>query len=694
MWIRSLHLENWMLFRDVRLDFSLDNRIIGVVGRYIDDELSSDRSNRSGKSSLVEAVKFLLYGVGRDRSHVKLINRTAYHENLDMRVSGTLVMNGGSEVKISRGRTHKGDPWVDVEGHSGAGWKKSNEYLASILGFTHNEFVNTCYFGQGDIHQFMASDSKAKRELILNWLGQERWTARQVYCSQQLTDIDLQIDSINKTLDGIVTGDSIDDLELKYNDATIAYNASKHNIKRARIRLDQLSKKINEAQKQALFIQQKEQIQSDIGVIEGQLREAREKYEIYEVAIKQKELLKQKLLEVNEKFEAKIRPLKDELIALTTKGKIVKEKFAKIKTSDGICPILETPCNKIKADLTSKKELENLRKEFLVKNKLVKKLQSNLDLQSSALNDEINEKIGIEINHKHFSPLIYEGQLNALKGELLKVKTQLPDKLIQHKKIIDKYKKAENDYQKSLDKSDLLGQEVARAKIILEGAYDIEKQMNQLKDKLGELEKKRAAWRYSKYMFGPRGIQGDYLQFAFKTMEDDVNFILDRLNVGIQVVFKPHRELKSFEELCLVCGFTFGRSNKKQCPKCKGKRHRRQKPNLVLEIIDNIEKQKSEFDLDSGGGQTMISFAVRLALLLLKIREGRNDPPPLILDEIVGNLDAYHRSAILDLVLNVLPKEYGFEQIWWISHLEEIQSALETRLLVCREGHQSEVKWI
>ena len=697
MWLRNLHLENWMLFREVDLEFDPDSRVIGVIGRYLDgEELDSERSNRSGKSSLVEAIRFLLYGVGRDRSQVKLINRSALEAGQSMKVQGTLVMGDGRELGIARGRSHKGEPWVEVQGHEGAGWKDANAYLESILGFTHDEFVHTCYFGQGDIHQFMAADPKAKRGLILGWLGQEKWVAREDYCTRQLHDSTIRAEAIRQSLAGIVDVGSVREHGAVAEKAEAAYRKTAEKVDTLRDKVAKLAEKLAKAREHAMLLERRDRIAAETKEVEGRLEKARVAAKVYKAAEALKKKATARRLEiVGRNLETRAPLISDQTVA-ATKGKELAKRLEQVKGTGGVCPVLGEACDRVGPEVGGNfgEELANLRKEFRMKTKELEGIDKETNSKLAVVDKSIAKQTAIMEANRTSDPKVYEDRLIELDPEMTAIQEAIPKRLVKPGVIEKKHQEAEHESQTALDARDELGQATTQAKARLERAQEVAAQKKKWKADLTNLEKRNAAWRYTKFMFGGRGIPGEHLRVAFSTMEQDINYILERLGVGIQVVFRPYRVTKQWESGCLVCGWEFPKGHgKKPCAECSAARQYKQQNALVLELTDTLEGQQSEFDLDSGGGQTLISFAVRLSLLLLKIREGHDDPPPVILDEVVGNLDAYHRQAILDLVLNVLPTDYGFEQIWWISHNEEVQSALESRLMVCRDGEKSTVEW-
>lgn len=696
MWIKNLHLENWLLFDQADIELDQSSRVIGIVGRYADgEELQEGRSNRSGKSSLVEAIRFLLYGAGRHRSQTKLINRTALERGEGMSVRGTLVLGDGAELEIGRGRGPEGDPWVEISGHEGLGWKDANRVLEDIVGFSLQEYDNTCYFGQGDIHGFMASPPKEKRTLILSWLGQERWGEREAYAKDRADHLAPQIDGARQVLAGMVESRDASQIASEVSESAAAWEKARGLVDQQKAKVSQLRDSLEAARRQRRLRLDRDRLREKWQALQVAFKRAEESKKARDDLDKKIQVVADELKALQSVTQEQIAKGREELAGLKRQGQDLGLQLQKIEGADGVCPLLLEGCDRIGSETVE--ELEKLqgelRETYTEKESALEVVKTELDQGEGEFEKELD---GLQYERGQYGgpdPEYIQEQILDLEAEAKAITGQIQPKAIKPE-ILDAKLTQADDILSGLEEQDgEAGRAVAALLQELNAVKKQAKRKKELEEKVQVWEKDRSAWSYCRFMFSPRGIPGDYLQGAFETMEGDINFILERLGTGLQVELRPYRETKTWEPQCLACGLEYPKGGKKVCPDCGAARQKKRKDTLVLHIHDTHEGQESEFDLDSGGGQVLISFAVRLALLLLKIREGRDDPPPIILDEVVGSLDAYHREAILDLVLNVLPVDFGFQQIWWISHIEEVQSALETNLVVVREGERSRIEW-
>jgi len=163
------------------------------------------------------------------------------------------------------------------------------------------------------------------------------------------------------------------------------------------------------------------------------------------------------------------------------------------------------------------------------------------------------------------------------------------------------------------------------------------------------------------------------------------------MNVNIE--FKPDRELQSYEDCCVACGWEFPKGTRtKECENCGEKRRKKRKDEPELRVIDNGSEES--FGLESGGGKTMISLSVRTALTLLKRRQTGSEFNVLFLDEVDAMLDQENKIAFMNLVTKILIKKFGFEQIFWISHDSRISESTPHTLKVVRNGKYSKAGWL
>lgn len=694
MIIKSLKLKNWLLFRNAEITFDDDIKVIGVVGNY--DQDLAGKSNRSGKTTIVEAIKYLLYGKGRSGQQVKLINRAALADGGEMYVEAVIEKSSGESVTLRRGRTNDNKALNSIDGMV-ANVEELGSEISEFVDFDFDEYVNTCYFGQGDIHQFMKSDPRDKRSLILKWLRQERWGERKRYAKDKVDELQSTLDASRQALQAISEGEieSVEILEQQLAEAEKVHGKVVKQLEEFRSGRKVLTDQIKQAQDVIRLVALVENNRKWLDEKRIELRAAKKKKAIRDQKIEEHKEVEQERAKDTKKWNDVVSDFQKKHFQADTNFKQAEKKYQKVKKSGGVCPLLGEGCDRIKQDAvsleqdvsqfntlcnlayielrnTEKKREESLAELIAKSGELTREINQNRHSDIKGLRKEIGE---LESNIEFIEEKIegredldleqLQGEQEDLDGMILGISHEKESAAVELQSC--KYKLSQA--QKSL----------ARRK--------------ELQGKIEVIENQREAWLYTAFMFGDRGIPGEIMTASFASLEEDINLILDRLHTNLSVEFQPWKETNRWESECLACSHEFKSNKIKKCPDCDEQRTKKRKPHLVLTIHDLYEGETSEFDLDSGGGQTLISFAVRLALLFLKVRESGQDIPPIILDEVLGMLDPVNRSAVIDLALNTLVKQYGVSQVFVISHNEEIQDSIENVLAVTRQGNQSTVVW-
>jgi len=224
-------------------------------------------------------------------------------------------------------------------------------------------------------------------------------------------------------------------------------------------------------------------------------------------------------------------------------------------------------------------------------------------------------------------------------------------------------------------------QQIAENKTLVDQLYS---EFEELNNHIGDLQ-------YLAYMFGKNGIPSLEIENSFSQIQDEINSFLRSIS-KFDVIFKPDKELKTWEENCLSCNFIYPKNYKKHnCEKCHEPRKRKRKDEIQLSIVDN--ENEIGFEMCSGGIKTLISLAVRTAMTLLLKRTNGLNLDVLFLDEIDSAIDKKNKPLISDFV-NSLCQNLGFKQVLWISHDRNISSNVDNTLLVTSNGTYSKVAWL
>ena len=136
--LSRIEASDFLSYEDVAIDFEGADSI-AVCG-----------DNGSGKSSLLEILPYVYYGIGRYQYASDLVRLTADNDQMFAHVILKDVPSTGHVMKISRGVKPKGwvQVWVDEE--LVAQGKEANAYIEKVLGMSAEIFLLTAFFGLGD----------------------------------------------------------------------------------------------------------------------------------------------------------------------------------------------------------------------------------------------------------------------------------------------------------------------------------------------------------------------------------------------------------------------------------------------------------------------------------------------------------------------------------------------------------------
>ncbi len=163
MHLNKLVLKNFKKFRHAELEFS--DGLTGIVG-----------SNGSGKSTIVEAIAWALYG-NRASSIKRDFIRNARARESDAVETRLTLSLGKQELVIYRAMKGKGlmaEAFLVLDGQRIAtGSKEVDTRLEEILKISYQDFMKTFYARQKDLDNLLKEGGMGKREYLLKLLGLE-----------------------------------------------------------------------------------------------------------------------------------------------------------------------------------------------------------------------------------------------------------------------------------------------------------------------------------------------------------------------------------------------------------------------------------------------------------------------------------------------------------------------------------------
>ena len=163
MHLNKLVMRNFKKFRRAEVEFQ--DGLTGIVG-----------SNGTGKSTIVEAIAWALYGNRASSIKRDFIRNAHAGESDPVEVRLTLSL-GKQELVIYRAMKGKGlmpEAFLMLDGQRiAAGTKEVDQRLEEILKISYQDFMKTFYARQKDLDNLLKEGGVGKREYLLKLLGLE-----------------------------------------------------------------------------------------------------------------------------------------------------------------------------------------------------------------------------------------------------------------------------------------------------------------------------------------------------------------------------------------------------------------------------------------------------------------------------------------------------------------------------------------
>lgn len=691
MFIKQLILNNFGPFLgEQKVDFSESDNIIFIQGIY---DRNDKESNRAGKSSFLDSVLYLLFGEARDKE-VKLI-----HGNEDeMWVYGKFIIND-TEISIKRGRTRSNKPILEIEGFTEHTKADKEKLLGELIGLSYNDFLNTNYFMQNNFHGFMNSSPSDRKKCLQQWLNLEHWNSYYEKAKVKYAKLkdELQVLEINRqSTESQITSIIIEDTQ------SINEEIEKRKIsnQESNNRLIQYKIDISNTTDPSELIKSLEKLKKEVSSYEVNITNTTS--QLTSLSNQQQTSLKYKQEAVKLKAELttpsdslitsldaekkKLTPILSEISILQANLKARSALLKQTCSFTGICPIDSKECDKgnripefndnLKKDIESieksindlsnnkylfEKEITNLEKEY----KRIKALEIGLNsLENSPDPTCYDETIKTCKDTLKLS----QDKKEELNTQLLNLQEQIKNfDQVKRQELENKIKEEEkfqvtigNRISELYNKIGQIKQKVENKNKLVEGIAII---TNQIVSKKKDVHR----WGYITSILGKDGIPSILIENNLSYIEDFANMLLDSVSKGYKIEFQTQRELTSKESTCSICSAPFGQSN--NCESCGyGIKRHKIKDEIDMKIFNGI--QEISFACDSGGGQILISLALRLALSNLLSTKTTKKCHLLILDEILGALDLVNREVVSKLIFNTLKNIMGFKQIFIVSHTE------------------------
>lgn len=678
MRIQYVKIKNLGPFKKLHLRMH-DKDVIGVQAKW---KGNSRKSNQSGKTFLLETMKWGLTGESRAEKDVELIHHGEEY--------GEVIIGIGDDTQthiIRRGKDHKNNSVLEMGSQDKS--KEAQEAINKLIGFLPSEFDMTVYFEQEEINSFMKLNPTKKKEYIMKWLENNYW-------NDPYSRANRDYQAAQKSLDELKSNQAF--LEDKYesmsHDLGAAIAEKEAQLVTAREELVVLESKLKKAEKS---------LKNDsVDDLYEKIEEAKKSKAIHQKALDSFHAMVEEIKSLEEK-SSKIKIVKpkveekelyERMANARQTIKDLKGRLSSAEQMTGRCPLLGEDCDRVKVSLKKVKEWKDQ------KSKLSEDLENDSDVileiqaykeskeKFNRLSDKIEtltkqadnfEEKGVKKSIKEWATVITETEqkIDAL------VKDESDVLIAGFKANIKNHKQAIED----------LVAEVARLNNLIEQRTKLRKEIKALQERIKIHAHEVDDLKYVAFTFGKNGIPSQEIENAFTEVQDEINFVLLQFGTDMEMIFSADRELGDWEKSCVSCGYLFPKGYKKsECTECGTTRAKKRKDELQLKVMK--AGQEYGFYMESGGGKTILSLAIRIALVRLKLRKTGSQFKVLFMDEVDAPFDEHNRDSFISLVNNVLIKKLNFSQIFWVSHSKIISDAIPHTLMVTRKGSYSEAEFV
>jgi len=721
MILQTIGCQNFGPFKDWNEIEIPQQGVISIIGEW---KGQKSRSNWSGKSSFIEMITYLLYGKHRNKSDKDLIHNNASE---DMIVKGTFLLEDGSQISITRGKSLSGDLILEVEGYEGEHKKDVQEYLNELTGLEYEDFINTSFFLQGDIHGIATSTSSKLKEKFSRWINNSHWDDYLETTKEFIKGLEKVINEVNYEINIIQKKkDNLDELKSSLKDLREEKELLSFDLEGLTGVESQLKAELKKIKDMGDDDYLQTEYNHILNIIEDlkqdnkELSEKKEEIEErYQTGLNTQKKIKKMKSELKEydKISSWYEELKTRLEKyqekyLTAKNSItrINKEIRKIADSNGVCPYKNEKCKYISIDDMLNELNKEIKEYYGIEDKMIEKL------------DDVKRELSE--TEKHLNNLRYiKGQLKTIenisittlsdkekqiKNCSIKIKKnislikdhkskleEIEEKLSlleddKQEEIENKFKENQKDIKKLRQKINSLTEEIGSLKNQISNIKEESKKIPDLEESLQELKEELQQYQFLQFAFGKDGIKSFQFESAFEEIEIQVNKILDKLETDMSLEFSSVKELNDWEKNCPVCGCLF-ESRQKQCPECSCERGKRKKDELSMRFYNG--ESEMEFTQASGGLKVILSLAIRLAISNLKRNKSGSKVDFVILDEIFSNLDSINQELVLKLIKKVMLKNLGIKQIFIISHRSEISTSFENIIKIKKYDSYSTFGW-
>jgi len=678
--------------------------------------------NGHGKSALLDAITWSLWGQARTRSQSELI----FHGEDEMQVELEFIM-ADTEYRVSRrfrksGRGRQGATILELyiktaSGHepiTGNTVRETEQKICTLLSMEYDTFVNSSFIMQGRADIFTTSTPSRRKELLGDILGLGRYDtlAEKSRIKSRDSDasvgrLEIEINSINRELankdqyiarlnaaerDNTLIGESKREKETEKS----RLNGQVQQLQVVKTKLDMLisdkhridvgitslQTKIQEQNKHLDDISQKSLMLStfeddlmQINVSSGEDDLVTKEYEQKGAEIQLLESQGNHLRSNNDTLRSEMEDLRRKVDMLSSMGE------------EAPCPLCGQPLGeegckhlaqsyeqegKLKVD--SFRHNEKLIRDYDLQ---INELKSDIEKAKATINDLVSAR---DQKRKHLIQLIADAkasresmnhitsmverdklELEGLIVELDKVTNSIPhleSEISDLPEISMNVYKIESEMQKLINQQEELLREIGAMQESIDRCSRLESELVEKTETFNFNAYNKGIFDQLAIAFGRNGIQALVIEQAIPELEEYANHLLGKMT--------DHRMNIRLET---------------QRENSSGG-----EPRETLDIRISDELGTRSYETYSGGEAFRVNFALRLGLSKLLSSRAGAPMPTLFIDEGFGTQDSYGLERLVEAIRMI---QDDFQRIIVITHMQELKEVFPVRIEVSKTSRGS-----
>lgn len=638
MRIARLVLRNWLRFAG-ETDVALDGGVYAVTARYVGEPT---RSNWAGKSAVLEAVRFALYGEHRHAREDDWITRGEKDGGV------ALTLSDGTVVERTRKIGSSTQLAVTSPDGSKASGEAAQRLIVERVGLTLEDFEATCWVGQKQLARLVTARPADRMRVVAGWLALEPLQRCEARARKVLAERGREATELAAKAAGV--------------DRAIEELMGDVPAREGMTRAESLLAAARDAEVEA---SRAEAAVADAEAVEQGARDARErerrraevaelKRQAEEATAKIRRLGGPKAVAVAEAAER----ARDEAAGLEREAAAALRERARVDggTFDGACPVLPGFACPAKSAINGRRaELTELRRRAQAEYDDAARTAASARAEATEARRTAQDALALRERRA-----VLGQQIDAAAAALGPAPA-VPEARPGAPGIDDAIQALTN--ARSRHRGLLAGAErVARLEVEAAG----------LRERAERARADAAAASGAVRVFGRAGAQRVVAERALAEIEAGANALLAASGIDLTVTVRWSREGDGLASSCDVCGAAFPASAKaKACASCGTARGPKVVERLDVELSDR-----------SGAAEDLVGAALQLSATAWLRRDRGFAWSVALVDEPFAALDEANRRAFATQLATMLRGEYGFEQALVIAHQQDAVDAFPLRLEV------------